>query len=62
MITWHWQLGGRALRRERLFRDRRCPLDTLTDDEIYRRYRFTRNGIVGLLERVELEHDTKVNY
>lgn len=50
----------RALRRERLFRDRRNPLDALTDSEIYQRYRFTRNGIVRLLERVELERDTKV--
>ena len=51
------------MRRERLFRDRRNPLHTLTDEEIIRRYRFTRHGITQLLERVgrQIQHATQVN-
>ena len=43
----------RALRRERLFRDRTNPLDSLTDSEIFTRYRFNRHNIIDLVERVE---------
>ncbi|XP_038057592.1 putative nuclease HARBI1 [Patiria miniata] len=51
----------RAIRRERLFRDRRNPLDSLNDEEILTRYRFTRHGVFQVLERVadELESDTR---
>ena len=51
------------MRRERLFRDRRNPLHTLTDEEIIRRYRFTRHGITQLLERVgrQIQYATQVN-
>ncbi|XP_071802814.1 putative nuclease HARBI1 [Asterias amurensis] len=53
----------RALRRERLFRPRRNPLNSLTDDEVTRRYRFTRIGITQLLERVgrQIQHRTQCN-
>ncbi len=53
----------RALRRECLFRDRRNPLDSLNDQEIIRRYRFTRQGILRLLDRVgdQLQHETRVS-
>ena len=40
----------RALRRERIFRDRTNPLDSFTDEEIYRGYRFTRTGICHLTD------------
>lgn len=52
----------RAIRRERLFRDRTNPLDSLNDQEIYSRYRFTRNGIVQVLDRItaSLEPETQV--
>ena len=42
-----------SLRRERLFRDRTSPLDSLTDSEIFTRYRFNRQNIIDLVERVE---------
>jgi len=35
----------RALRRERVFRDRTSPFDVYDEQEIYARYRFTREGI-----------------
>ena len=56
--------AGRALRRERLFRDRTNPLDSLTDDEIFRRYRFTRRGIYHIVEMVrgDIERVTRVSF
>ena len=53
---------GRALRRERLFRDRGNPLDTLDDGEIRGRYRFSREGIFRIVEdlRGNLERQTRV--
>ena len=52
----------RALRRERLFRDRTNPLDTLAELEIRSRYRFTREGVFCVLEELGdvLEHRTRV--
>lgn len=54
----------RNLRRERIFRDRSNPLDTLTDNEILRNYRFTRQGIFHLINVFgnELEHPTNRNH
>ncbi len=51
-----------AIRRERLFRDRTNPLESLNDQEIYSRYRFTRHGIVQVLDRItaSLEPETWV--
>ena len=42
--------NARALRRERVFRDRENPLEILTDDELYRKFRFSRDGIYFLCE------------
>ena len=52
----------RAIRRERVFRDRNNPLDSLSSEEVYQRYRFTREGVFQLLERVanQIQHETKV--
>jgi hypothetical protein len=50
----------RAIRKERVFRDRRNPIDVFDDDELYKRYRFTREGIMQItdLVRLDIEHDT----
>ena len=52
----------RALRRERLFRDRNNPLDNLTDEEVRGRYRFSREAIFRVVEdlRHVLERPTRV--
>lgn len=51
---------GRALRRERVFRDRTNPLDAYCDTELRKRYRFSRRGCVYLIHllRIDLEHPT----
>ena len=43
----------RAIRRERIFRNRENPLETLTDEQLYSKYRFTRDGIHFLCENCE---------
>ena len=50
----------RAIRKERVFRDMRNPIDVFDDDEVYKRYRFTREGIMQItdLVRPDTEHDT----
>ena len=35
----------------RLFRDRTSPLDSLTDSEIFTRYRFNRQNIIDLVSK-----------
>ena len=40
--------NNRALRRERIFRDRENPLEVLTDEQLYSKFRFTRDGIYFL--------------
>ena len=42
----------RAFRRERVFRDRIDPLDNLNDEELYTKYRFSRNGILFLTDLI----------
>eukprot|EP00057_Strongylocentrotus_purpuratus_P015455 XP_011669929.1 PREDICTED: putative nuclease HARBI1 [Strongylocentrotus purpuratus] len=51
---------GRALRRERVFRDRTNPLDAYCDTELRKRYRFSRRGCIYLIHllRIDLEHPT----
>ena len=51
----------RALRRERIFRDRENHLEFYNEDELYTRYRFGRRNILfifGLLKN-EITHPTK---
>ena len=50
----------RAIRKERVFRDRRNLIDVFDDDEVYKRYRFTCDGIMQItdLVRPDTEHDT----
>ena len=51
----------RALRRERIFRDRNNPLDSLDDKELVSKYRLPRNVIIDLINvlHADLAHDTK---
>lgn len=50
----------RALRRERIFRDRLHPLDEYNDKEMFKKYRFTREGVIQIIELLqgELQHET----
>lgn len=54
----------RALRRERVFRDRINPLDKYNDVDMYRKYRFTRLGVIHIIDLIaaSLEHPTKRNH
>lgn len=42
--------NARALRRERVFRDRLNPLDSYSDKKMHKYYRFTRNGVLHVLD------------
>ena len=42
----------RSLRRQRVFRDRRCPLETMDDDQLYAFFRFRRAELSALCEEV----------
>ena len=43
----------RLMRRERVFRDRNNPLDSLPDEELLAKYRFQRQGILFLCDILE---------
>ena len=43
----------RRMRRERVFRDRTNPLDTYNDEELFKRYRFSREGIQYVCDLIE---------
>ncbi|XP_038050874.1 putative nuclease HARBI1 [Patiria miniata] len=51
----------RILRRERVFRERCNPLAEFTDEELYSRYRFDRNGVLFITDliREEIESPTE---
>lgn len=42
----------RAIRRERVFRDRTNPLDSLDDLQLYSRYRFHRNEVLEMVQKI----------
>ena len=42
-----------SLQRQRVFHDQMNPLDSLSDEELYTKYRFTRNGILFLIDILE---------
>ncbi|XP_064635765.1 putative nuclease HARBI1 [Lineus longissimus] len=54
----------RAMRRERVFRDRRNPLDIFGDAELVKRCRFSREGIMLITDIVapDIEHPTRRNF
>lgn len=54
----------RALRRERVFRDRTNPLDIYDDRELHKRYRFTRDGCTRIIDLLteDLETPTRRNH
>ena len=53
----------RPLRRERVFRDRTHPLDSYNDIELFRKYRFDRNGCIYLIDLLtdDLRHQSQRN-
>ena len=55
--------NARAIRRERIFRDRENPLEILNDEQLYSKYRFTRDGIYFLCENCDgLETITDISF
>ena len=52
---------AQGLRRERIFRDRSNPLDKYNDDEMYEHYRFTRRGILHVLDRLAPQLDRQTS-
>ena len=60
----HILANQRALRRERIFRDRRHPLDLWNDDQMYTKYRFTRLGCIKIIDLLQdqLQHKTNRNH
>ena len=54
----------RGMRRERIFRDRRNPIDIFDDAELVKRYRFSREGIMRITDIVknDIEHPTRRNH
>ena len=57
------QAYNRAIRRERVFRDRNNPPYCYDDTELCERYQFTRNGIMFLLDNLQgLEPTTRRSY
>ncbi|KAJ8043251.1 Protein ALP1-like [Holothuria leucospilota] len=45
--------NARALQRERVFRDRMNPLDSYSDKRMHKYYRFTRNGVMRVIDILE---------
>ena len=54
----------RAFRRERVFKDRSDPLDEYSDEELFKKYRFSRVGILHILGLLgdDLDHPTSRNH
>ena len=52
--------NARALQRERVFRDRTNPLDNYSDKKMHKYYRFTRRGVMRVLDLLEphLQNET----
>ncbi|XP_063955828.1 putative nuclease HARBI1 [Lytechinus pictus] len=52
---------GAALHRERVFRDRSNPFELYDDRDMFRKYRFTRDGVSFIIDYIgdELKHNTK---
>ena len=46
-------LGEAAMRRERVFRDRSNPLDMYDDIEMFKKYRFRREGAMFIIDLIE---------
>ena len=55
---------NRAMRRERIFRDRSNPLDAMSDEELISKYRPNRECIFNLVEELndDLKSPTRRNY
>lgn len=53
MLAWQHDIAHRrAIRRERIFRDRVHPLDLYDDIQLYQRYRFDRQTLLELIDLV----------
>jgi hypothetical protein len=45
----------RSLRRQRLFRDRLNPLETMTDLQLYKAFRFRRHELIAICDEIKDE-------
>ena len=45
------RVGEESMRRQRIFRDRTQPLDAFSEEEVRRRYCFSRVGCISLIDR-----------
>ena len=52
----HRYINERAIRRERVFRERCNPLAEFDDGELYSRYRFDRNGVLFITDLIMRRH------
>ena len=54
----------RAIRRERIFRDRTNPLDLWTDQQMHAKYRFSRLACLNIIDLLQdqLQHTTSRNH
>ena len=52
MAALHILFGRRAMRRDRVFKDRNNPMDYMTDTELVQRFRFTRHSMNDLVDQV----------
>ena len=60
-VTRFQLLYERNFRRERIFRDRRNPLDIYSDSELHERCRFNKDGLVFIVDMIgdSLSHPTR---
>lgn len=55
MLLIHQNYHRRALRRERIFRDRSNPLEMYDEVELFERYRFSRQGLTNIFRLIHDE-------
>ena len=57
-------LVERVRKREQVFCERTQPLDLYDDIDMFKKYRFTRAGVISLMERLggQLDHPTRRNH
>jgi len=52
LVIYRIRRNRRNFRPERLFRDRRNPLDSMRDDELYEKYRFHRQELLEIVDEL----------
>ena len=60
-VVWYANAARRALRRERVFRDRINPLDIYDDHDFKLRYRFSRVSAMYIIDEITPDLLTRYN-